>query len=61
MAKTKSRTQSFIRVEEAADILQCSQSHAYKIMRELNRELKDKGKIIVAGRVSRKYFEERMS
>lgn len=58
--KAKSKTKPFIRVEEVANILDCSESYAYKIMRELNQELREKGKIVVAGRVSRKYFEERM-
>ncbi len=50
----------FLRVEDIAEMLQCSQSHAYKIMRQLNNELKKKGKIVVAGRVPRRYVEERL-
>lgn len=50
----------FLRVKDVAEALQCSKSHAYKIIRELNNELKKKGKIVVAGRISRRYFEERM-
>ena len=48
----------FLRVAEVAEILGVSQSHAYKIMRQLNKELKVK--IVTAGRVSRRYLEERM-
>lgn len=58
--ESKSEKSKFIRVDEVAEILQCSQSHAYKVMRQLNNELKKKGKITIAGRLSRKYFEERM-
>ena len=50
----------FLRVAEVAEILGVSQSHAYKIMRQLNKELEAKGKIVTAGRVSRRYLEERM-
>jgi Mn-dependent DtxR family transcriptional regulator len=50
----------FVRVDEVAELLDVSQSHAYKIMRELNTELKRKGKITNAGRVSRRYLEERL-
>jgi len=50
----------FLRVEDMAEMLQCSQSHAYKVMRQLNNELKKKGKIVVAGRVPRRYVEERL-
>mgnify|MGYP001029828020 CR=1 FL=1 len=50
----------FIRVDEVAKELEISESHAYKIMRQLNKELEAKGKIVTAGRVSRRYLEERM-
>ena len=50
----------FIRVDEVARELDISESHAYKIMRQLNKELEAKGKIVTAGRVSRRYLEERM-
>ena len=49
----------FIRVDEVAKELGISESHAYKIMRKLNRELEAKGYITVAGRVNRQYFNER--
>ena len=41
----------FIRVDKVAKELEISESHAYKIMRKLNRELEAKGFITVAGRV----------
>lgn len=37
-----------------------SEGKAYKIIRQLNDELKAAGYLTVAGRVSRKYFEERI-
>jgi len=62
MSKTVAKTEQsrFLRVEDMAEMLQCSESHAYKVMRELNNELKKKGKIVVAGRISRRYVEERL-
>ena len=36
-----------------------SVAFAYKIMRELNAELKQKGYIVVSGRVNKQYFLER--
>lgn len=51
---------SFMRVEEVAQELGISASHAYKIMRRLNRELEEKGIITIAGRLNRQYFMERM-
>ena len=49
----------YIRVQEVMEILHVSDGKAYAIMRDLNAELKGKGFYIVAGRVPRKYFEER--
>lgn len=44
---------------EVAEIMDCCESSGYKIIQELNAELKAKGYIVRAGRVSRKYFYER--
>lgn len=44
---------------EVAQILDVSKAFAYKVVRELNEELKNKGFITIASKVSRKYFEEK--
>ena len=49
----------FISAQEVADMLGISKSKAYRIVREMNEELEAKGFITVAGRVSRKFFEEK--
>lgn len=49
----------FISAEEMAMELGISKSFAYKLMREMNEELQKKGYLTIAGRVSRKYFEEK--
>lgn len=49
----------FIRAEEVCRILGVAMSTAYKIIRELNLELQQKGYKTVSGQVSRKYFYER--
>lgn len=49
----------FITAQEVAELLVISKSKAYTIVRELNEELSAKGFITVAGRVSRKFFEEK--
>jgi len=49
----------FISAQEVAEMLGISKSKAYRIVRELNEELEAKGFITVAGRVSRKFFEEK--
>jgi len=49
----------FITAKEVAELLGISKSKAYAIIRGLNQELSAKGFITVAGRVSRKFFEEK--
>ena len=49
----------FIDCKEIQETLDCSSTMAYKIIRELNSELKAKGYIIIQGKISRKYFNER--
>ena len=51
---------SFIKVEEVAKELEISKSYAYKIVKKLNDELKEKGFLTISGRVNKKYFMERM-
>lgn len=49
----------FIRVDEIAEALEVSKPYAYKLIRQLNEELKKKGCITIAGRIDRKYFYEK--
>ncbi len=49
----------FIGAKEVAEILGVSESKGYGIIRELNKELKERGYITVQGRVSRVFFQER--
>lgn len=50
---------TFITVKEIDEVLGVSESKSYGIVRDLNKELADKGYMVIPGRVSRKYFEER--
>lgn len=50
----------FIRAEEVAQELSVSKPYAYKLIRQLNEELKAKGFITITGRVNRQYFYERI-
>lgn len=49
----------FIRVNEVAEELQVSVPYAYKIIKKLNDELKEKGFMTISGRVNRDYFYQR--
>ena len=50
----------FIRAEDVAQELNVSKPYAYKLIRQLNEELKAKGFITIAGRVNRQYFYKRL-
>lgn len=50
---------TFLSADEVAEILGVSKSYAYKIVRQLNAELKDKGFLTIAGRVNKRYFMEK--
>ena len=45
---------TFLKVEDVAEILGVSKSYAYKIVRSLNAELKEKGFLVVSGRINRR-------
>jgi hypothetical protein len=49
----------FIRADEVTEVLEISRPAAYRLIKELNGELNAKGFMTIAGRVSRKFFEER--
>lgn len=50
---------SYITAPELAKIIHSSDGYAYKLIRELNDELKEKGYLTFNGKVPRKYLEER--
>ena len=49
----------FLRAEEVAQELSVSKPYAYKLIRQLNEELKSKGFLTISGRVNKQYFMER--
>lgn len=44
---------------EVANLLGVSRAKGYKIVRELNEELTKKGYIVIAGKIPKKFFEEK--
>ena len=49
-----------MRAEEVARELEVSRSYAYRLIKQLNAELREKGYMTIAGRVNRLYFQERL-
>mgnify|MGYP004497808857 FL=1 len=56
----KGMNEKFLEVGDVMQILGISRSAAYKLMRQINSELEKNGYIVIRGKVSRKYFEERI-
>ena len=50
----------FIKAEEVAKELDVSKPYAYKLIRKLNEELKNRGFITMAGKVNRQFYEEKI-
>ncbi len=51
------KNELFVNAGEVAQELGVSKLFAYKLVRQMNEELEEKGFIAIAGRVSRKYYE----
>lgn len=49
----------FYTAKEVQDMLGVSRGKAYQVVRELNEQLYGMGFIVVAGKIPKKFFEER--
>ncbi len=49
----------YLTAEELANILGISKGHSYKLIQRMNKELKEKGFLYIAGKVPVAYFKER--
>lgn len=49
----------FITAPEMSELLGVSIGHAYKMIREMNKELSESGYLVIAGKVPKGYFEKR--
>jgi len=50
----------FIKADEIAAELGVSKPYAYKLVQRMNEELQTRGFITISGRVSRKYYREKV-
>lgn len=50
----------FLDSKEVAKLLDVSQQQAYKIIREMNKALEDKGFLTLRGRINKQYFMEQI-
>jgi predicted transcriptional regulator of viral defense system len=49
----------YYKVNDVMEIMGVSKGFAYKLIRNLNKELEEKGYLTVSGRIPVKYFEDR--
>lgn len=49
-----------LKADDVAKFLKVSKSQAYIVIRQLNKELKNKGCLTLRGRISKEYLTERM-
>jgi len=47
-------------VEEVAEELKVSKSYAYKVVRELNAEMRELGYLTISGRVNISFFRKKL-
>lgn len=58
---TRKRSQElFVKVDTVMADLGVSKPYAYKVISELNEELKKSGFIVINGRIPRAYYEEKI-
>lgn len=48
-----------VTAQDVVDTLGVSIGHAYKIIRQLNKELEDSGYIVVSGKIPRAYWDKK--
>ena len=47
-------------VEEVMKLMGVGKTKAYAMIKQVNKELEDKGKIVVRGKVNRDYFDKKI-
>lgn len=50
----------FMTVQDIQDVLGVSRNYAYGLIRKLNKELAEKGYLVIRGRTMRSYFFEKI-
>lgn len=52
--------QYMMSADDVAKELNCSKSHAYKLLKSMNKELAEQGYITMAGRIPKAYWAKKM-
>jgi len=59
MTGAENYSKMYVTADEVAEILGVSKGYAYRVIRELNKELKVNGFHVISGKVSSRYFHEK--
>ncbi len=59
-AHNEAENKLFITAAEVSALMGVSKAYAYRIIKQLNNELESKGYLVIAGKTSLKYFNERI-
>lgn len=59
-AHNEAENKLFITAAEVSALMGVSKAYAYRIIKKLNNELESKGYLVIAGKTSLKYFNERI-
>lgn len=46
--------------QDVAEMLSVSASKAYKLIQSMNKELEQQGKLVIRGKISRRFFDKKM-
>lgn len=60
MVNTTTNSSVFIRANEISEVMEISLAYAYRIIKQLNKELAANGALVVQGRTNRSYFYKRL-
>lgn len=61
MNKEMNKLKRFYNAKDVAEMLEVSETTAYRIIKQLNDQLKNDGYIIIPGRISINYFESKVA
>ncbi|MGL5203096.1 transcriptional regulator [Cetobacterium sp.] len=53
------REEKFYTAKDVAKMIKMSEMSAYRLIRKMNADLEKEGKIVIKGKISKRYFEEK--
>lgn len=60
MQKVRQKEKKFLSATDISNLIGCSESYAYNVIRQLNEEMKANNYIVFRGKINAKYFYQRV-